>query len=154
MPDVIGADELRRFRKAGAGDDVIAFLSTTAAVDIGATAEGGAMVAGLEGPDGGGAYGGAYPDLVSSGYPFYGGGGYGGYGGWGGLGGRWGWGGMRHGFIKRGFGGRDGFFLGFGNGFGHFGRGFMPHPQLHPMHFARGGGTTHATITGGGGRRR
>src|SRR5215831_20901783 len=56
MPDVIGADELRRFRKAGAGDDVIGFLSTNAAVDIGATAEGGAMVAGLPGPDAGGAY--------------------------------------------------------------------------------------------------
>ena len=137
MPDVVGADLLRRFRQAGAGDAVIAFLSTNSAVDIGMTAEDAAGGAGLTAPEGG-PWGGAYPDLVSSGYPFYGAyGGYGGFGGFGGFGadrGR----GMHRGFFK---GGRDGFLLRFGNGFGR------PHP--HPMPAPRMGATTHAAVVGG-----
>jgi hypothetical protein len=144
MPDVVGADLLRRFRQAGAGDDVIAFISASAAVDIGATAEDAAAVMAMPGSEGA-AYGGAYPDLVSSGYPFYGGG----YGGYGGGYGSWGNRGMRRGSFKGGHGhdgfhngfGRNGFFLGFGNGFG-------PRPHPHPLPAPRMGGTTHAAIGG------
>ncbi len=140
MPDIVGAGVLQRFRQAGAGDSVIAFLSSNAAVDIGVTADDAVAVASLPGPDDGG-YGSGYPDLVSSGYPFYGGygGGYGGSGGWGGWG-------MRRGFFRgnHGFGGRNGFFFRFGNGFGN---GLGPHP--HPLPAPRGGATTHAAVTGG-----
>ena len=145
MPDVVGADLLRRFRQAGAGDAVIAFLSTNAAVDIGMTAGDAAAVMSL--PAEGAAYAGAYPDLVSSGYPFYGAGGYGyGYGAWGGSG-------MRRGLCRGGHGpdgfrggfGRNGFFVGFGNGFG-------PRPRPHPLPAPRMSGMTRAT--GVGGRRR
>ena len=143
MPDIVGADLLRRFRQAGAGDPVIAFLSTNSAVEIGETAEGGAAVWGL--PEEGGAYGGAYPDLVSSGYPFYGGG----YGGYGGDGGHRAWG-MRGGFrgghgFHGGFNNRNAFFIRFGNGLG-------PRPMPHPMSGSRGG-MTHAAIAGGAHRR-
>ena len=147
LPDVVSADALRRLRKAGAGDEVIAFLSSNAAVDIGATAEDGVAVVQDLSP--GTAYGGAYPDLVSSGYPFYGAGGYGGYAGYGGHRGHFG------GLGKMGHF-NSGFFFGFGNGFGKgfghnhgFGHGFGPHPLPHPGPMTRGGGTTHAAISGG-----
>ncbi len=146
LPDVVSADALSRLRKAGAGDSVIAFLSSNAAVEIGPTGEGGAAVGPELSAEGGG-YAGAYPDLVSSGYPFYGAYGYGGYAGYGGLF-RGGFGRMRHGFGGHG----KGFFFGFGNGFGHGrgpGHGFGPHPPPHPGPMMRGGGTTHAAVTGG-----
>ena len=144
MPDIVGADLLRRFRQSGAGDDVIAFISANAAVDIGATAEDAPGVTTVPGIEGG-----AYPDLVSSGYPFYGSyGGYGGSGAWGGWG-------MRHGHFKGGHGhdgfhggfGRNGFFLGFGNG-------FAPRPHPHPLPAPRMGPMTHTHATFAGGRRR
>jgi hypothetical protein len=132
-------------RKAGAGDPVIAFLSSNAAVDIGATAEDGVGPI-QEIPAPGAPYAGAYPDLVSSGYPFYGAGGYGGYGGYAGYGHRGHFGGA-FGKMGRGFfGPNSGFFFGFGKGFGH-GHGFGPHP--HPVPMARGGGHTRAAVTGG-----
>jgi len=141
MPDIVGADLLRRFRQAGAGDSVIAFLSAKAAVDIGMTAEDAVGITSIPGPEGG-AYGGAYPDLVSSGYPFYGGG-YGAYGVNGGYGGYRAWG-MRGGFHG-GFHNRNAFFIRFGNGFG-------PRPTPHSMSGPRGG-MTHAAIAGGARRR-
>jgi len=146
MPDIVGADLLRRFRQAGAGDDVVAFIAANAAVDIGATAEDGPGVAAVPGIEGA-----AYPDLVSSGYPFYGSyGGYGGYGGYGAWGGR----GMRHGSFKGGLGhngfrggfGRNDFFFGFGNGFGSR---FAPRPQPHSLPAPRMGPSTHAAVAGG-----
>lgn len=155
LPDVVSADALRRLRKAGAGDPVIAFLSSNAAVDIGATAEDGVGPV-QEIPAPGAPYAGAYPDLVSSGYPFYGAGGYGGYGGYAGYGHgghfRGGFGKMGHGFFGPGSGFFLGFGHGFGNGFGH-GHGFGPRPQPHSRPIARGGGSTHAAVTGGGRRR-
>jgi hypothetical protein len=140
MPDIVGAGTLRRFRQAGAGDSVIAFLSANAAVDIGVTAEDAMAVSSLPAMEGGG-YGDAYPDLVSSGYPFYGGygGGYAGNG----------WG-MRRGFFKgnhAGFGGGNRFFFRFGNGFGN---GFGPRP--HPLPASRGGAATHGAVARGGRR--
>ncbi len=76
LPNVIDADVVRDFRRAGAGQPLIAVLSTFAAVDIGETAEGGPvqqLPANTDVP-----YPGAYPDLVGMGYPFFGsyGGGY------------------------------------------------------------------------------
>lgn len=144
MPDIVGADLLKRFRKAGAGESVIAFLSSKAAVEIGPTA-GDAAAPAAPPPYESGPYAGAFPDLVSSGYPFYGAYGYGGYGGYGGGGGLFpgGWGRRHHGFVGDR---RSGFFFGFGNGFGH-GRGFGPHP--HPVPAPRSGGHTHASVTGG-----
>ena len=79
LPTVIDADVVREFRRAGAGQPLIAVLSTFAAVDIGETAEG-APVQVLQ-PSSEVAYGGAYSDLVGMGYPFfssYGGGHFGG----------------------------------------------------------------------------
>ena len=151
LPDVVSADALRRLRRAGAGDAVIAFLSSNAAVDIGATAEDGVAVIQDLSPSA--PYAGAYPDLVSSGYPFYGAYGFGGYGGYAGYGGHRGH--FRGGFGKMGHA-NSGFLFGFGNGFGNgfghsrgFGHGFGPHPAPHPGPMMRGGGTTHAAVTGG-----
>src|SRR5207245_9859853 len=75
IPDIVGADVLLQLRRAGAGEPVLALLSSYAAVEIGETGEGGPP------PSGAGAdvtaSGGLEPDLVSGGYPFYsGGGGY------------------------------------------------------------------------------
>ncbi len=69
LPNVIDADIVRDFRRAGAGQPLIAVLSTFAAVDIGETAEG-APVQILQ-PSSDVAYAGSYPDLVGMGYPFY-----------------------------------------------------------------------------------
>jgi hypothetical protein len=75
FPEVIDSDVLREFRIAGAGEDVISLLLKYTAVDIGETAED-APVQELPPPLL--ASGGAYPDLVGMGYPFYGGGVFGG----------------------------------------------------------------------------
>jgi ABC-type phosphate/phosphonate transport system substrate-binding protein len=40
LPPVVGSDDVRQLRKAGAGKGVVAYLTTVAAVDIGETGEG------------------------------------------------------------------------------------------------------------------
>jgi hypothetical protein len=40
LPPVVGSDDVRKLRKAGAGKSVVAYLATVAAVDIGETGEG------------------------------------------------------------------------------------------------------------------
>jgi hypothetical protein len=95
LPEVVDSDIVRDFRRAGAGEDVIAVLASFTAVDIGETAEDGPGQSFAAAPQE--AYAGAYPDLVGMGYPFYGG--YGGYV----AGGN---------FGKHGFRGRDGFRFG------------------------------------------
>jgi hypothetical protein len=40
IPTVVGSEDVRRLRKAGAGKSVVAYLTTVAAVDIGETGEG------------------------------------------------------------------------------------------------------------------
>jgi len=40
LPPVVGSEDLRQLRKAGAGKSVMAYLATVAAVDIGETGEG------------------------------------------------------------------------------------------------------------------
>ena len=84
LPEVIDSDVVRDFERAGAGPSVISALLSYSAVDIGETAEDG-PVQQLPPPQV--AYTGAYPDLVGSGYPFYGdySGGYFGGGGYGGF---------------------------------------------------------------------
>ena len=126
MPDVVDAGVLRRLRQAGAGDSVIAAISTLAAVDIGRTSDdSGSAPALRETPT---VYGGAHPDLVGMGYPFYGGG-YGGFSG-GGLVGHRG----SHGF-------RDRTFFHFKQPLFHPGRHFM---SGRPMpHGGRGRGAAH-----------
>jgi len=82
LPPAIDSSVVREFRRAGAGDSVVGFLSAHVALDIGVTAESaprGAAPALGESPSPGD----AYADLAGSGYPFYGGGygyGYGGSG--------------------------------------------------------------------------
>jgi hypothetical protein len=79
-PDVIDGDLVRQFRRAGAGEPLVSFLSSYAAVDIGETGEGGVVATPSYAPSGG--FGDPYENLVGMGYPFYGAG-YGGYaGGW------------------------------------------------------------------------
>lgn len=78
LPAVIDASVVREFRKAGAGDPVVGFLSAHMAVDIGRTAEAVARAAAPAGAEM--AYsGGDYADAAGAGYPFYGAGGYGSY---------------------------------------------------------------------------
>jgi hypothetical protein len=79
LPAVIDASVVREFRKAGAGDSVVGFLSAHMAVDIGRTAE---AVPRASAPAGAEMVypGGEYADAVGAGYPFYGAGGYGSYG--------------------------------------------------------------------------
>jgi hypothetical protein len=96
LPATIDSSVLREFRKAGAGESVVGFLTSHVALDIGVTAEsvsrGTAAAAGEEQSSAG-----SYADLAGSGYPFYGGGyGYG-YGGSGYAPG----GGRRGGFVGR-----------------------------------------------------
>ena len=69
LPSVIDADVIRDFRRAGAGQPLIAVLSTFAAVDIGETAEGAPVQMSQSSAEM--AYGGTYPDLVGMGYPFF-----------------------------------------------------------------------------------
>ncbi len=94
IPPVVGADVLWQLRKAGAGQPVIAFLSTLAAVDIGETGEGGEVVAApMTGIGPGYA---ADMGWAAAGYPtggYYGTGGYFGAGGLFGSGARFGRGG-------------------------------------------------------------
>lgn len=78
LPAVIDANVVREFRKAGAGDSVVGFLSAHMAVDIGRTAEAVPRASAPAAAEM--AYsGGDYADSVEPGYPFYGGGGYGSY---------------------------------------------------------------------------
>ncbi len=103
LPSAIDSSVVREFRRAGAGDSVVGFLSAHVALDIGVTAEGAPRGA----PPGSAEMqlpGDAYADLAGSGYPFYGGGyGYG-YGGSGYAvrGARRGFPGPRFGFPGRG----------------------------------------------------
>jgi hypothetical protein len=71
LPDVIDADAVRELRQAGAGDSVIAVLSSFAAVDIGETGEGSPVYAPQSSQESA-AYDGSYPDAVGMGYPFFG----------------------------------------------------------------------------------
>jgi hypothetical protein len=66
---------LRKLRQAGAGDSVIATISTHSAVDIGPTSDDAAPP---PAPSQSASYGAGFPDLANMGYPFYGGGYYGG----------------------------------------------------------------------------
>ena len=70
LPDVIDADVIKDLRRAGAGDSVIAFLTTSAAIGIGETGEGSDVSPDLRRrrPVRGGVSG-----AISMGYPFYGG---------------------------------------------------------------------------------
>ena len=144
IPDVVDADVLLQLRRAGAGAPVVALLSSYAAVDIGETGEGGAPPPGAAADVT--AYGGLEPDLVSMGYPFYGGGYGGGYagGGWG-RGGAWGRGGM---FGKRGFGPGFGHHPAFhqNSAFLRFGNSFFPRPRPLPVFPGRSGGHTMARV--------
>ncbi|HTY43356.1 MAG TPA: hypothetical protein VMH79_15910 [Thermoanaerobaculia bacterium] len=133
VPDVVDADVIKDFRKAGASDAVVALVSRYAAIDIGETGEGGAAAA-FPYPEPQAAYPGAFPDLANLGYPFYGSGGYG-YGAagwWGGPGGR-----FPHGMPRKAV-------------FFRFGQPGFAKPQPLPAHFARG---TTAPRGMGGGRR-
>lgn len=71
LPTIVGADAVRRLRKAGAGPAVISDLSRMTALDIGETAEGAPVQNAY-------AYEGPAPPSGDMGYPFYGS--YGGYG--------------------------------------------------------------------------
>jgi hypothetical protein len=79
LPDVVDSGTIRQLKRAGAGDPVIATLSTLAAVDIGPTSDDAEAppTRTFDASDAG-----AYPDPAGMGYPFYGGfyggGGYGG----------------------------------------------------------------------------
>jgi hypothetical protein len=80
LPAAIDSDVVREFRRAGAGDSVVGFLSAHMALDIGVTAESVSRGA-APGPAEMQLPGDAYGDLAGSGYPFYGSGyGYGGSG--------------------------------------------------------------------------
>jgi hypothetical protein len=71
LPPTIDSSVVREFRRAGAGDSVVDFLSTHTALDIGVTAESAPRGA----PSGSAetlSPGDAYSDLAGSGYPFYG----------------------------------------------------------------------------------
>jgi len=73
LPAVIDLESVRRLRTAGAGESVISYLSRLAALDIGATGEGGAPVA-PSSPEGEVVYGAPYGyDMGGGGY-YYGGG--------------------------------------------------------------------------------
>ncbi len=72
LPVVIDLENVRRLRTAGAGESVISYLSTLAALEIGPTGEGGAPVA-LSLPEGGSAYGVPYGYFMDGGYSFGGG---------------------------------------------------------------------------------
>jgi len=115
LPDVIDADVVRDFRRAGAGEPVIAALSTFAAIDIGETGEG----APVQAPQP------SYPDLVGMGYPYLSS--YGGYfsGGFG-----------RH-FGRHGLPRRSAFFH------LHFGQPFFPKGRPLPAHVSRGARLPH-----------
>jgi|RhiMetdeSRZDD1v2_1073273.scaffolds.fasta_scaffold71762_5 hypothetical protein len=121
LPDVVDADVVRDFRRAGAGESVISALALLSAVDIGETGEGGPVQGPQSSPE---PPTGAYPDLVGMGYPFYGG--YG--GGYGGGGGYFGGGHIRGGFGKHVFHHRPLF---------HFGNSFFPKPRPFPTHGSR-----------------
>jgi hypothetical protein len=157
MPDVVDADTIRDLRKAGAGDAVVAFVSRYSAIDIGETAESaGAPVPQYYDPQAAysqEAYTGAFPDLATLGYPFYGGGGYGygsGYGGgvfWGGRYMRFGPKVMPHRNV---------------NVFVHTGHPFVPRAQPFPTRFPQqrmtmsritGGTAAHGMSGSGGGHR-
>ena len=144
IPDVVGADVLLQLRRAGAGAPVLALLSSYAAVDIGETGEGGAPPSGA--PADVTAYGGLEPDLVSMGYPFYGGGYGGGYygGGYAGNGawGRWGMFGRRG--LGPGFGHHPAFHR--NSAFFRFGNSFFPRPHPLPVFPGRSGGHTVARV--------
>lgn len=125
LPDVIDAEVVRDFRRAGAGEPVIAALSTFAAIDIGETGEG-APVQTPQPSSEIAPYGGAYPDLVGMGYPYlssYGGGYFSG-----GFGRHLG----RHGLPRR----SASFHL-------HFGQPFFPKGRPLPAHVSRGARTPH-----------
>jgi hypothetical protein len=94
IPPVVAAEAVRQLRKAGAGQPVIAFLSTLGAVDIGETGEGSEIVAAPMTRIGPGYA--ADMDWAAAGYPmggYYGTGGHFGPGGLFGSGGRFGRGG-------------------------------------------------------------
>jgi hypothetical protein len=74
LPAVIELESVRRLRTAGAGDPVVSYLSTLAALDIGATGEGGAPVVVSSMPGGEGAYGAPYGYSMDGGGYYYGGG--------------------------------------------------------------------------------
>jgi hypothetical protein len=82
LPPAIDSSVVGEFRRAGAGDPVVGFLSAHMAIDIGVTAESAPRVA-APAPGEAPSPSDAYADLAGSGYPFYGGGygyGYGGSG--------------------------------------------------------------------------
>ncbi|MGE5278106.1 MAG: hypothetical protein ACM3SU_14000 [Acidobacteriota bacterium] len=79
LPRIVDASDVRRLRAAGAGESVMDYLSSVAALDVGETGEGGAPAPANEpypGPDLEGGYGMAYGYPVD-GYPI---GGYGVFG--------------------------------------------------------------------------
>jgi hypothetical protein len=73
LPAVIDLENVHRLRTAGAGDSVVSYLSTLAALDIGPTGEGGAPVVVSSVPEGEGAYGAPYGYYMDGG-GYYGGG--------------------------------------------------------------------------------
>lgn len=72
LPAVIDLESVRRLRTAGAGESVISYLSTLAALDIGPTGEGGEPIA-PSSPEREGAYGVPYGYFMDGGYSFGGG---------------------------------------------------------------------------------
>jgi len=86
LPDVVDSGTIRQLRRAGAGNSVIATLSTLAAVDVGETSDD-AEAPPMQTFDASSGAG-SYPDLAGMGYPFYGDGFYGGGGYGGGFSGR------------------------------------------------------------------
>ncbi|HTR02455.1 MAG TPA: hypothetical protein VMN82_04600 [Thermoanaerobaculia bacterium] len=135
VPDVVDADVIRDFRRAGAGDAVVALVSRYSAIDIGVTAEDSVPLPPQfyeqQAADAGG-----FPDLANLGYPFYGSGGYGYASGgwWGGRGGR-----FPHVMPHKAVLFRSG-------------RPVLAKPQPMPAHLS--GGATLAHGTGGGHRTR
>jgi hypothetical protein len=72
LPRVVDAGDVRRLRAAGAGESVMGYLSSVAALEIGETGEGRSPAPGIEpypGPDLEGAYGMAYGYPLGGGYP-------------------------------------------------------------------------------------
>ncbi len=78
LPDIVDNDAVRKLRKAGAGPEVVAYLSHLSAVDIGETAEGPPQQYAYANPGEAEGYANEYPS-ADMGYPYYGS--YGGYGG-------------------------------------------------------------------------
>ena len=80
VPKVVSQNDLDRLQQAGVGDAVVAYLTRTAAVDIGLSGEGSASPVYVAGAGTSGAETSVYADdMGGSGYPWAYGSGYGGY---------------------------------------------------------------------------